>query len=424
MLGTQIFVLSHYLNFVASILIAMQFVGCKKMVEQKSRLQVFSGEGAFAAEVCDKKLGVTRYSQIQIGGRTIAMVSPNYCVNRNRVLSKGSKSGGFSLSDSRSQRQPGAKPVLVHYGYAGNSSRDELINRGGRQILDWAQNAGYRVLDVSGKDLGDAQNVIMNDRKQHPGDYQDGGHITFNVDAHGGTDENGIHRIYASSDFKNGRSKSNLRTTDVLGAFLSAAGSGVGTVVCNVQSCKGSDAINDPKFERLKTNPANAQQMRAFHFGAGPGVSAVTPFGNKAANGEWAGIEQASLLMLQNADPERGLTVGKFREIEQKTNLTLTKPDVRTYFVPMGPGVISDTGTFNGGTVSHQGVRYFDNGPQNPTIVGPSEAYLIPPGVSSIKGFSPVVGREGVSTKIGQLPPIQGGILRESDELEKWPSDQ
>ena len=403
--------------FFATILFAALASSCKKNPEQYSRLQVITGEESFSQDACRKNIGMARYSEIRIGSRTVAMLSPNYCVNRFQSPTASGKSQGFSLSGPLKNR---AKPVFVHYGYAGNADHDSLIHQGGDQMISWAKDSGYRVLNVSGLDLGSAQKVIAADRLRNPQDYVAGGHVTFNVDAHGGTDENGIHRIYSSSAGRNSRTNASLRTTDVLGAFVSSAGSNVGTVVCNVQSCSGSDTIDDPSFEKLRKNPANPDQMRVFHFGGGRNTPSTTPWDLESGPQDKAKIEQATMLMLQNANPERGLTVERFREIEKNTDLRNTKVETTTYFVPNGPGVVSDTGA-PWGRESHKEAVFFDEGAQAPTIVGPSEAFLIPPGVATIQGYKPVLGKKGINDEIKSLPSQSpGGIMIDNDGLSDW----
>jgi hypothetical protein len=390
--------------------VALTVSSCKKNVVQKSKLAVYGGEDQFSQAVCNKKISVARFSQVKIGSKTIAMLSPDYCVNRSKSKYSAQNKGEFALAGVRSS-VPAPKPVFVHYGYAGNSSHDSVVRDGGAQIIDWARGAGYRVLNVSGMDLGEAQRVIADDRRSHPRDYEGGGHVTFNVDAHGGTDENGIHRIYSSSESSNSRVNSNLRTTDVLSAFVNSAGSRVGTIVCNVQSCEGSDTISDPNFENLRQNSGNPDQMRVFHFGGGPGTPAQTPWDGAVSGEQRSKIEQSTLLMLQNANPERGLTVGGFQEIQDDKDLRLLRPEVTSYFVPTAPGAISDTGNPLG-TESHRELKYFDEGAQSPTLVGPSEAYLIPPGVAPIQGFKPVLGKDGINSEIQTMPSqVSGGFI-------------
>jgi hypothetical protein len=62
---------------------------------------------------------------------------------------------------------------------------------------------------------------------------------------------------------------------------------------------------------------------------------------------------------------------------------------------------------------------YFDDGPQSPTLVGPSAAFLIPPGVSPVTNYSPVLGRDGVNADIKKLPKQpSGSVFNNNNGLE------
>jgi hypothetical protein len=394
---------------------AALFVGSCKKNNGVSRLAVYTTEDHFSRDVCEKKIGIARVSMVQIGTKTLAMLSPDYCVNRESVSPRSNEPSSFALAGP-TKSKPRPRPVFIHYGYAGNSEQDKLIHEGGDQILDWAKKSGYRVLDVSGMNLTAAKKAIVKDRDSNPEDYQSGGHVTFNVDAHGATNQRGIHKIYATSENRNRTVESSLRTTDVLNGFIRSAGSKVDTIVCNVQSCEGGDTIDDPEFNRLRESKVNPKQMRVFHFGAGGGRPASTPYESSDGTQERARVEQATLLMLQNADPKKGLTVGRFREIEKKSDLREIAPEVTTFFVP-SRGIPDIGSPF--GTISHMEKTYFDDGPQSPTLVGPSAAFLIPPGVSPVTNYSPVLGRDGVNADIKKLPKQpSGSVFNNNNGLE------
>lgn len=148
-----------------------------------SSLAVYEGgEAKFLKDSCAEAKGtnISRVSVINIGGRQLSIVQGNTC--------QAKKKSGFGLADKVE------KPVYIHWGYAGNAEGDKLIHDGRKDIMPWATE-NFRVVDVSGMDIGKAQQKILADRKANPNSYGASSYVMVDIDAHGYVDENGVHRV-------------------------------------------------------------------------------------------------------------------------------------------------------------------------------------------------------------------------------------
>ena len=343
-------------------------------------------ESSFLRDACLQagQGGVARVSVIQIGGRQLNVVQPDLCGTNRK------KSAKLGLEEGEDQR----KPVYIHYGFAGNAEEDNVIHRGRRDILPWAS-ANYRVVDVSGMSISQAQQSILADRKRNPQDYSKESHVLIDIDAHGMVTPSGDH-VIARSDVAPGVSSLNsYRTVDVQQALLEGVGHNAGNVVCAVQSCFSGAVQQDPQFQQIRNSHINPDQKRVFVFSAAPDRVAMT-----APN---SGVEQTMQLLTQSANPEKGLTVGEFQKTLEQKNLGFMKEnfDIQTIYYP-SIGYSTDTPIAGVGGVSHYDIQStFNFEAQGPTVVGEKDSLLLPPGIGR-SDTSPVLSREDHLQRIQQ----------------------
>lgn len=347
----------------ASIIISPAFVGligCSPATQESLLAEWAGEEERFFNEACkDKAAGPARLSVINMNGRSLTIFQPDSCAAQKQ------SSQGFSLSDGESR-----KPVYIHYGYAGNSEGDQLIHRGARDAIAWAQES-FRVVNVSGMSIDKAQAAIMADRRRNPGDYSNNSNVFVDIDAHGEVGPDGLHRIGKKDVSTNSVTTSTYRTTDIQRALLEGVGHNAGNVVCMVQSCFSGAIQNDPAFEDIQSSQVNPQQNRVFLFAASENQPSLASTEN--------GMEQSMKLLTQMGGGDNGLSVADFQKELEKRNLGSVETATTVYFTSNGMSTDNPLGN-----LSHVGVRarYVEQGP---TVVGPKDALILPPGIKAGK---------------------------------------
>jgi hypothetical protein len=319
-------------------------------------------------------------------GAEIIVASSDYC------QASTPKTQGFGLEGPATAR----KPVLILDGYGGNHQGDAIVHQSMSDTMPWARE-NFRVVQIPpGANVTQAQQTILRDRQQNPQDYGANSHVTMIMGAHGYVDQNGQHRT-VRSDVSNQRVVPNqvgpteiatsYRTVDRVGALMEGVGHRTGTVTCALYQCQSGQVVNDPNFPRLQTSSINPQQQRVFQFSSQPNRVAMssTSVGPDGRLASGTPIEQSVGFLMQQAQPG-GLTVAEYQRRLAGAQLGNVNMDVQTAFVPGG----DSTGPTGGlGTPSHMIATPLFS-PQQATVVGPKDAYILPPGVRADTHNPPV----------------------------------
>lgn len=347
-----------------------------------SSLAVFdSGEPQWSRDLCDAKVSAARISRVSINGIDMVFVAGDYCQAVNKAKKAKSKKQ-LGLVDSEPR-----KPVMILYGYGGNGDGDKMVHNAISDTKPWA-NENFRVVQIPpGADLAKTSTIINQDRARNPQDYGPDAWVGSIVAGHGYIADDGRHKT-VKTDISNKKIDPNQigptttytsnNTLDVQRTILNSIGNNAGTVMCSVYECQSGAVKNDPEFQSITTNPYNPNQKRIFQFSAAADRLAktspsISPEGyiNSATT-----IEQSVGFLMQQGQSS-GLTVEEYNKRLQAANLgTFQGLDIQTAYVP---GSSSDVNPL--GTPSHDVVTPLFTS-QGPSVVGPKDAYILPPGVT------------------------------------------
>lgn len=392
--------------------IGILFVSCSRPQPMNSSLAVDdSSEIQFNSRVCTKaKKGVSRISRVTIGQQEFITLQSDICTNKTNGTS------GLGLT---ANERP---PVFVYYGYAGN---DKLTMDMRKETVASATQMGYRVLDVSEKPIGQAQQAIFADRARNPGDYAAGRPVTINIGAHGGQPDEANPNHYigrtttanlpTNTQLPNGTvvsTSETMRSTDVVGALITGAGHDA-SIVCAMQSCYGGAMQKDPNFAKIQNSNVNPKQLRTFVFGADADNTAITTTrvdqnGNLQSN-PYA-IEQTTQQMFLGANNGAGVTVQDFQKTLAAKNLSSPQINATNYYFS-GPGVIDSTGGPDL-TPAYEGINVIGNRSGSAVVTNasdPGKVFLVPPGLKNPQNMTqPLSERDWESTRI----PVGPGQLQ------------
>lgn len=352
---------ARYKPFCSSLFIFAS-ISCSPATQESFLADWQGEEQRFFNEACNgdtSSSGPSRLSVIEMNGRSLTILQPDACAKQ------GKKNSSLGLTDEASR-----KPVYIHYGYAGNSSGDQLVKRNEQDAIEWAKD-NFRVVNVSGMSIDRAQAAIMDDRRRNPSDYSKDSHVFVDIVAHGGVGEkDNIHRIGKNDVTPTSSTISQYRTTDIQKALLEGVGHNAGNVVCMVQSCYAGAIKNDPAFPDLQESKINPDQTRVFMFASAEDQPAVA-YGSNA-------MEQSMLLLTQMGGGEKGLSVSDFENELERKNLGRIVVNSSTVYFTSPAGMSTDHPL--GGTLSHYGVNA-SYASQGPSVVGPRDALILPPGI-------------------------------------------
>ena len=386
------------------------FSGCKGKPGLGSALSVYDpAEGKFSSEACEDRRAVARMSKVKTDAYELILYNANYC-NALKKTNRKKNELSFALQDGRDGTR---KPVMIVYGYAGNAPSDQVEKQGVSDMMPWINQNFRPVVVPTGASVSEMQQVITTDRKQNPQDYGPDDWVGSIVASHGYVDNRDGLQKMVKTDVLNTRVDPNqvgpvnqstsVRTTDVQAAIMQGVGSEAGTVYCMTWSCQSGGAMYDPQFESLKTSTINPDQKRIFQFSSAPDKLAgfsntMTPNGVVTTTP----AERSLVFASQAADPTKGLTVEQLQQKLGNANLGMSGGfDISTVYTP-NTG-ISDTGS-PFGVPSHQVATPLFS-PQNPTVVGPRDAYVFPPGVSMNSFVPPVAtGAQEIRSAEMSLP--------------------
>jgi|GEM_PF-3881663 len=370
-----------------------------------------SSEIHFNSKVCTKsKKAVSRISRVKIGQQEFITLESDICTQKKHVTS------GMGLTENE------RPPVFVYYGYAGN---DKLTMDMRKETVASAKQMGYRVLDVSEKPIGQAQQMIFADRVRNPGDYAAGRPVTINIGAHGGQpDEANPYHYIGRTTTANLPNTPNLpdgtvvstsetmRSTDVAGALITGAGHDA-SIVCSMQSCFGGAMQNDPNFAKIQNSNVNPKQVRTFVFGADADHPAITTSRvdqNRNLQSNPYAIEQTTQQMFLGANNGAGVTVQDFQRTLAAKNFTSPEIKATNYYFS-GPGVVDS----HGGPdleYAYEGIN-INTARSGSSVVtnakDPGSVFLVPPGLKNPGNMTqPLSEREWDSAKI----PTSAGQLQ------------
>jgi hypothetical protein len=399
-------------NLVALLaLLASVHAGCKPAQLSGSRLAVDgSGEQAFVADACDQKMSISRYSRIRIDGREVLIMTKDFCASQ-----KSARRVSLGLVEQK----PARRPVLIIDGYGGNAASDQMVHQSVQDTQPWGTE-NFRVLNIpAGASITEAQRIVMNDRRQNPQDYGSNSWVGLIEAAHGYVGADGRHRT-VKTDVTNQKIDSNqvgptqvessYLTTDRAGALIEGIGHNAGTISCSFYQCQSGQVRNDPDFDRLQQSGINPAQKRVFQFSSAPDRTArVSPYIQQDGRiGSATPIEQSVGFLMQQAESD-GLTVDEYQSKLKRANLGNAALHVDTAFVPNSGDSTAPGGDLLG-IPSHSIVTPLF-APQAPSVVGPKDAFILPPGIKP-DSFNPPIATSGDQLRSVTNETAPGDLIR------------